>query len=144
MILFHGSTIIIEHPLVHVGRELRDYWQISNVHRIKRIIIGGITMRKDVLWRKIGRIIMMLSEELDISPARALNLFYNTETCKQLSDDRIELYLMSDKYIVDNIINEIRTWYFLRNCWFVIYTRMVIKNVVPLQCLIKADWNERK
>ena len=65
-------------------------------------------MRKDVLWRKIGRIIMMLSEELDISPARALNLFYNTETCKQFSDERIELYLMSDKYIVDNIINEIR------------------------------------
>ena len=51
---------------------------------------------------------MMLSEELDISPARALNFFYNTETCKQLSDERIELYLMSDKYIVDNIINEIR------------------------------------
>ena len=50
----------------------------------------------------------MMSEELDISPARALNLFYNTETCKQLSDERIELYLMSDKYIVDNIINEIR------------------------------------
>ncbi|OYP70008.1 DUF3791 domain-containing protein [Prevotella sp. P2-180] len=66
-------------------------------------------MRKDVLWRKTGRIIMMLSEELDISPARALNLFYNSETCKQLSDDRIELYLMSDKYIVDNIINEIKT-----------------------------------
>ena len=66
-------------------------------------------MRKDVLWRKTGRIIMMLSEELDISPARALNLFYNSETCMQLSDDRIELYLMSDKYIVDNIINEIKT-----------------------------------
>ena len=65
-------------------------------------------MRKDVLWRKTSRIIMMLSEELDISPLRALNLFYNTETCKQLSDDRIELYLMSDKYIVENIINEIR------------------------------------
>ena len=44
----------------------------------------------------------------DLSPARALNLFYNSETCKQLCDDRIELYLMSDKYIVDNIINEIR------------------------------------
>ena len=66
-------------------------------------------MRKDVLWRKTGRIIMMLSEELDISPARALNLFYNSETCKQLCDDRIELYLMIDKYIVDNIINEIKT-----------------------------------
>ena len=65
-------------------------------------------MRKDVLWRKTGRIIMMLSEELDISPARALNLFYNPETCQQLCADRIELYLMSDKYIVDNIINEIR------------------------------------
>ena len=65
-------------------------------------------MRKDVLWRKIGRIIMLLSEELDISPLRALHLFYSTDTCKQLIDDRIELYLMSDKYIVENIITEMR------------------------------------
>ena len=66
-------------------------------------------MRKDVLWRKIGRIIMLLSEELDISPLRALHLIYGTETCKQLSDDRTELFLMSDAYIVENIINEIRS-----------------------------------
>lgn len=65
-------------------------------------------MRKDVLWRKMGRIIMLLSKELDISPLRALNLFYSTETCKQLNDDRVQLYLMSDKYIVENIINETR------------------------------------
>ena len=51
---------------------------------------------------------MLLSEELDISPLRALHLFYGTETCKQLSDDRTELFLMSDEYIVENIINEIR------------------------------------
>ena len=66
-------------------------------------------MRKDVLWRKIGRIIMLLSEELDISPLRALHLIYGTETCKQLSYDRTELFLMSDEYIVENIINEIRS-----------------------------------
>ena len=53
---------------------------------------------------------MLLSKELDISPLRALHLFYSTETCKQLNDDRVQLYLMSDKYIVENIINETRGW----------------------------------
>ena len=37
-------------------------------------------MRKEVLWRKTSRIIIMLAAELDIEPQRALNLFYQTQT----------------------------------------------------------------
>ncbi|MBO5205026.1 MAG: DUF3791 domain-containing protein [Prevotella sp.] len=65
-------------------------------------------MRKEVLWRKIGRIIMLMAEELDISPERALDLFYKTETCRQLSDSRYELNIMSDRYILENILNEFK------------------------------------
>lgn len=52
------------------------------------------------MWNKIGRIVMQLSEKLEISPLRALDVFYtSTET---------ELCTFSDAYIVDEIIMEIR------------------------------------
>ena len=43
-------------------------------------------MRDTVLWRKQARIIMALAAELSIDEERALDLFYSTETYRQLSD----------------------------------------------------------
>ena len=65
-------------------------------------------MRDNVLWRKESNIIMMLAEVLHIDAERALNLFYGTETYRQLSDSRYGLHLMSDKYLVDNILAELQ------------------------------------
>lgn len=65
-------------------------------------------MRSSVLLRKKSRIIMMLAESLQISPERALDLFYSTETCRQLSDPKYALHLMSDGYILENLINDLR------------------------------------
>lgn len=65
-------------------------------------------MRDQVLWRKISRIIMLLSEQLTISPERALNLFYNTKVCAMLHDSRYGLHLMSDTYIVNDVIRELQ------------------------------------
>ena len=53
-------------------------------------------MRNTVLWRKQARIIMALAAELSISEERALDLFYSTETCRQLSNPKYGLQLMSD------------------------------------------------
>ena len=64
-------------------------------------------MRDSVLWRKQSHIIMMLAEALHIDAERALDLFYSTETCYQLSDPKYGLQLMSDQYILDNILGEI-------------------------------------
>jgi hypothetical protein len=64
-------------------------------------------MRDNVLWRKESHIIMMLAETLHIDAERALNLFYGTETYRQLSDHKYGLQQMSDQYIVDNIIAEL-------------------------------------
>ena len=64
-------------------------------------------MRDSVLWRKQSHIIMMLAEVLHIDAERALDLFYSTETCHQLSDPKYGLQLMSDQYILDNILGEI-------------------------------------
>lgn len=65
-------------------------------------------MRDNVLWRKQSSIIMMLAKILTISPERALDLFYSTETYRQLSDPKTGLQLMSDGYVVENTLNELR------------------------------------
>lgn len=65
-------------------------------------------MRDSVLWRKQSRIIMLLAEELQISPERALDLYYSTKVCQQLSDPKYGLQLMSDGYIIENLIEELR------------------------------------
>lgn len=66
-------------------------------------------MKDFLLWNKISRIIMLLAERLDISPVRALHIFYNSETCQFLHNPRYGLHLMSDAYIVDDIIQELQT-----------------------------------
>lgn len=65
-------------------------------------------MRDTVLWRKQSHIIMMLAETLQIDAERALDLFYSTKTYLQLSDPKYGLQLMSDQYILDDIMLEIQ------------------------------------
>ena len=64
-------------------------------------------MREQVLWRKISRIVMMLSEVLEISPERAMDIFYETHVCQMLHDERYGFHLMSDRYIVNDILSEL-------------------------------------
>lgn len=56
----------------------------------------------------IGGIAYELSQHLDISPSRALDLFYRSKTCKQLHDKRTGLYLMSNGYVADDFILEMQ------------------------------------
>lgn len=63
-------------------------------------------MRDAVLWRKQSHIIMMLAEALKVDAEQALDLFYSTKTYQQLSDPKYGLQLMSDLYIVDNVLME--------------------------------------
>ena len=65
-------------------------------------------MRDNVLWRKQTRIIMALASALSISEERALDLFYSTKTYQQLSSPKYGLQLMSDGYVVENILAELR------------------------------------
>ncbi len=65
-------------------------------------------MRDNVLWRKQSRIIMMLAETLHISAERALDLFYSTQVYLQLTNPKTGLQLMSDQYIMEDIIDELR------------------------------------
>jgi hypothetical protein len=50
---------------------------------------------------------MLLAETLHVDEERALNLFYSTKTYQQLSDPKYGLQLMSDSYIVENVLQEL-------------------------------------
>ena len=65
-------------------------------------------MRDNVLWRKQSRIILLLADMLKISPECALDLYYDTKVYQQMSDPKYGLQLMSDDYIVEELINELR------------------------------------
>lgn len=63
------------------------------------------------MWNKIGRIVMRLSERLDIDVQRAFDIFYSSKTCKNLHDSQMGLYLFADNYIVDEILAELHAKY---------------------------------
>lgn len=65
-------------------------------------------MRDAVLWRKQSHIIMMLAEALKVDAEQALDLFCSTKTYQQLSNPKYCLQLMSDQYIVDDVLMELR------------------------------------
>ena len=65
-------------------------------------------MRDNVLWRKQSRIIMMLADALNISPERALDIYYSTKVYQQMSDPKYGMQIMSDDYILEDLINELR------------------------------------
>lgn len=64
-------------------------------------------MKDYILYRKITRIIMQLSEELHIPAKRAMLIFYNSTVGKQLHDPRYGYQLMSDTYIINDIKREL-------------------------------------
>jgi len=65
-------------------------------------------MRDNVLWHKQRRIIMLLADTLKISPERVLDLYYNTKVYEQMTDPKYGLQLMSDDYILEELIAELR------------------------------------
>ena len=64
-------------------------------------------MRDQVLWRKMGRIVAMLAERLDIDAERALDILYNSHTYELLSNPDSGLQLQSDQYILADLLREL-------------------------------------
>ena len=63
-------------------------------------------MRDSVRWRKQSRMVLMLAHELNISEEEALDRFYNSRTYTFFADPTRGLQAMSDRYIVDEIMQE--------------------------------------
>lgn len=61
-----------------------------------------------LIWNKYTRIVMQLAERLNVTPERALNLFYNSKVYSLLLNKDYPLVTMSDNYIADEIMLELQ------------------------------------
>ena len=59
-----------------------------------------------IMSNRIGAISVELAKRLDIEPAKALQLFYESNTCADLHNKATGLYLYGDLYIVDEFMRE--------------------------------------
>ena len=64
-------------------------------------------MRDQVLWRKTGRIAVLLADRLNIDIERALDLLYNSHTYDLLTNPDSGLQLQSDTYIFNDLLREL-------------------------------------
>ena len=63
-------------------------------------------VREILLWQQIGCIVVAIAQKLQVSYKKALDIFYASDTCRRLHDERTGLYLLSDLYIADEVIRE--------------------------------------
>jgi hypothetical protein len=59
-----------------------------------------------IMSNRIGAISMELAKRLNIEPVRALQLFYESQTCADLHDKSTGLYLYGDLYVADEFMRE--------------------------------------
>lgn len=59
-----------------------------------------------IMSNRIGAISMELAKRLSIEPVKALQLFYESQTCADLHDKSSGLYLYGDLYVADEFMRE--------------------------------------
>lgn len=64
-------------------------------------------MHDNVLIRKKSNIVRMLAQTLNVPIEQAIDLFYSTRTAQWLCEKKYAMHLMSDLYILQDILNEL-------------------------------------
>ena len=59
-----------------------------------------------IMSNRIGAIAVELAKRLDIAPEKALQLYYDSQTCADLHDKSNGLYLYGDLYVADEFMRE--------------------------------------
>ena len=59
-----------------------------------------------IMSNRIGAISVELAKRLNIAPEKALQLFYESQTCADLHDKSTGLYLFGDLYVADEFLRE--------------------------------------
>ena len=59
-----------------------------------------------IMSNRFGAISMELARRLNIDPVKALQLFYESQTCAVLHDKSTGLYLYGDLYVADEFMRE--------------------------------------
>jgi len=62
--------------------------------------------KQTILNMKYARIIEEMAKMMQVDEARAMDLFYNSETMQLISDGVSELHCRSDRYLAEEIIRE--------------------------------------
>lgn len=62
----------------------------------------------ELMTMKVTDIVILLAQRLDVDYERAMALFFTSETCTILHNPATELYLMGDRYIVDEVMYELQ------------------------------------
>lgn len=65
-------------------------------------------INETLLQMKYARVVSLLAQRLEVTHPRALNLFYCSDTYHYLSRKEYHLHNMSDAYLVDEIMEELR------------------------------------
>lgn len=81
---------------------------MSEQNQYKPLDTSTPEMQDLVMSVTIGGIAYELSQRLHITPSLALDLFYRSKTCQLLHDKKTGLYLMSNGYVADDFITELR------------------------------------
>ncbi|MCQ2973962.1 MAG: DUF3791 domain-containing protein [Bacteroidales bacterium] len=67
-------------------------------------IINNKKVQDIILWHRIGCISVILAKQLDVSPTRAMQIFYDSEVYDRFVDKSSMLYIFNDYYIADEVI----------------------------------------
>ena len=87
---------------VYQQMKREGFWEQSQSEDpVKSPIIQEIIMSN-----RIGAISVELAKWLNIDPVRALQLFYESQTCADLHDKSTGLYLYGDLYVADEFMRE--------------------------------------
>ena len=61
-------------------------------------------IQENIMSNRIGFISVELAKRLNIAPEKALQLFYESQTCADLHDKSTGLYLYGDLYVADEFM----------------------------------------
>lgn len=68
--------------------------------------IKSPVVQEIIMCNRIGAISVELAKRLNIAPEKALQLFYESQTCANLHDKSTGLYLYGDLYVADEFMRE--------------------------------------
>ena len=69
-------------------------------------LVKSPVIQEIIMSNHIGAISVELSKRLNIEPVKALQLFYESQTCADLHDKSTGLYLYGDLYVADEFMRE--------------------------------------
>lgn len=60
-----------------------------------------------IMSNRIGAICTEIAKRLNVEPTKALEMFYDSQTCADLHNRETRLYLYGDLYVADEFMREI-------------------------------------